>query len=301
MLAATPQSDYNSIPNHEDSVNDFNRLQQPKRNCYSIIHDLLGFEVLRSLHPDAVLLMWGKVLRLFSFGFLAVILVVYLAELGFPATDIGLLQTWTLLGDAIISIVMTSHADKIGRRTMLIAGALLSIVTSIVFATQRNFWVLLVSAIIGVISPSGNEIGPFMAIELSGLSQVSRDSDRTRLLAWYNLFGCFASAIGGLFCGVLITHLTESVGVTVLNAYRIVMMVYAAIQVLLCMLFANLGGDIEVPRDQARVREANPVSLFLGLHKSKMIVLRLSLLFMVDAFAGAFVLQSLISNWFLVR
>ena len=97
-------------------------------------------------------------------------LVVYLVELDFNPEDVGLMFTLTLLGDAIISILMTSQADKWGRRKTLIMSAVLAIFTSIMFASQSNFWVLLVSAIFGVISPSGNEIGPFMAIELSGNS-----------------------------------------------------------------------------------------------------------------------------------
>ena len=92
-------------------------------------------------------------------------------ELDFDSKNVGLLFTLTLLGDAVISMTMTSNADKWGRRSTLIFSAVLSILTSVTFATQRNFWILLFASTIGVISPSGNEIGPFMAIELSGMSQ----------------------------------------------------------------------------------------------------------------------------------
>lgn len=95
-------------------------------------------------------------------------LVVYLEELGLTYNEVGLMFTLTLLGDAIISILMTSRADKWGRRLTLLLSSIFTIFTSIMFATMQNFWILLVSAIIGVISPSGNEIGPFMSIELSG-------------------------------------------------------------------------------------------------------------------------------------
>ena len=97
-------------------------------------------------------------------------MVVYLKELEFDAKNVGLMFTLTLLGDAVISILMTSNADKWGRRNTLILSAIISIFTGITFATQTNFWVLLIASTIGVISPSGNEIGPFMAIELSGMS-----------------------------------------------------------------------------------------------------------------------------------
>ena len=99
-------------------------------------------------------------------------LVVYLVELNFNPEDVGLMFTLTLLGDAIISIMLTSQADKIGRKKTLIVSSILAIFTSLMFASQSNFWVLLASAIVGVISPSGNEIGPFMAIELSGMYRV---------------------------------------------------------------------------------------------------------------------------------
>ena len=74
----------------------------------------------------------------------------------------------TLLGDAMISLLLTSKADKYGRKKTLILSSILAIFTSLIFASQSNFLILLISAIVGVISPSGNEIGPFMEVELSG-------------------------------------------------------------------------------------------------------------------------------------
>ena len=100
-------------------------------------------------------------------------LATYLKELEFDATNVGLMFALTLAGDAVISIVMTTRADIWGRRKTLILSAFLSIFTGIAFASQRNFWVLLTAAVIGVISPSGNEIGPFLAIELSGTIRSS--------------------------------------------------------------------------------------------------------------------------------
>ena len=66
----------------------------------------------------------------------------------------------------------------------------------------------------------------------------------------------------------------------------------------MCLIFSFLGPEIEVPVEIVNEKTANPVSLFLGLHKSKGIVVKLSALFMLDAFAGSFVLQSIISGWF---
>lgn len=154
----------------------------------------MGADALYTLTKDGVILMTCKSLRLFSFGILAVMLDIYLAQLQFSDSNIGMMFTLTLIGDAIMSILLTLFADSFGRKRTLIIGSILAVITSITFATQKSFWLLLVSAVIGVISPSGNEIGPFMAIELSSLAQVTKDVDRTKLMAWYNLFGCFSSA-----------------------------------------------------------------------------------------------------------
>ena len=279
------------------------------RNDYSAIRatetsqarSLTGWEVLTELHTDAKILLISKIVRLFGFGFLAVVLVVYLAAMGFPAQKIGMLFTLTLLGDAAISLFMTSHADKFGRKKTLLLGAALSTATSFIFCFGDNFWLIVFSGIFGIITPSGNEIGPFMAIELSALAQVTPSQDRTRLMAWYNLGGSFASAIGAIVCGGIVSYFHLGFyHLDLLHSYRVAMLVYASTQILLIILFWNLSSSCEVPPQRATVKAANPVALFLGLHKSKAIVMKLSLLFMIDSFAGSFVLQSFISSWFSV-
>lgn len=283
---------YTKVPTSENGVADGSKR---------FWQDLLGFEVLQSLHQDAKMLILAKVVRMFSFGFLSVMLVVYLQCLNFADKDIGILFSLTLMGDMVISLVMTSHADVWGRRKILLVGSFLSIITGIIFATQQNFWILLISAVLGVISPSGNEVGPFMAIELSGLAQVSRDNDRTKLMAWYNLFSCFASAFGALFCGFFISFLQFQFKYSKLNSYKVVMIIYSLIQLLKFYIVYNLTADIEISKTSSNIikkKENNPITLFLGLHKSKMIVLQLSVLFMMDSFAGSFILQSLICAWF---
>jgi MFS family permease len=249
---------------------------------------------------DAQLLVACKCVRLFGFGFLSVMLALYLKELGFTEDSVGLLFTLTLLGDAVISLGITTHADVIGRRLMLLAGAALAVCTTLIFITQSNFWVLTFAAIFGVITPSGNEIGPFMAIELSSLSQVTPDTNRTKLMAWYTLAGCVASAVGALVCGATLQYCAENYPSDgPLFAHRVVLTMYLGTQVVLTAMFWCLSSAIEVPVVNAKVGAlSNPVRLFMGLHKSQGIVLKLSLLFMLDAFAGSFVLQSLTSAWF---
>ena len=253
---------------------------------------LLGYEVLIGLSQDIYILIFTKIIRLFAYGFLAVMLVLYLAELGFTITNIGLLFSLTLIGDALISLAITSNADRYGRRKMLIVGGVLAVVTSSIFIITSNFWILLLVSTFGVISPSGNEIGPFMSIELSSMSEISKDSDRTRLMAWYNLVGSFSTAAGSLFCGILISTFNEVFNFSLLSSYRMVMVVYVMLKLILCFFFFKLSPAIEPKKTQENTK------LFLGLHKSQAIVAKLSVLFMIDSFAGSLILQSLITNWF---
>src|SRR3989304_71567 len=124
-------------------------------------------QILRVLSRDGGFLFITRIARMFGYGFLSVVLVLYLEQLGLNQVRIGLLLTLTLVGDTIISLWITTNADRIGRRRMLIVGALLMVFAGILFATTRNFVFLLVAATIGVIRPSGYEVGPVLSIERS--------------------------------------------------------------------------------------------------------------------------------------
>src|SRR5512135_1914567 len=113
------------------------------------------------LDADGYLLFSTRIVRLFAYGFVSVVLALYLAQAGLSEPQIGLLLTLTLVGDTLISLWITTRADRIGRRRMLLAGGGLMLFAGLLFAVTRNFVLLLVAATIGVISPSGNEVGPF--------------------------------------------------------------------------------------------------------------------------------------------
>ncbi len=237
-----------------------------------------------------------RIIRLFCYGFLSVILALYLAQVGMPEQQIGLLFTLTLAGDAGISLWLTTSADRFGRKRTLIVGALLMLGAGIVFIITRNVVVLMAAAIIGVISPSGNEIGPFLSVEQAALSHLLPDEKRTHVFAWYNLVGSFATATGALSGGWL-AQLLQSNGMPALDAYRVVLMGYALGGLLIGLLFLSLSRDVEV--DATSQTESTP--RVLGLHKSRNVVIKLSALFSIDAFAGGFVVQSLIAYWFFAK
>jgi MFS family permease len=65
----------------------------------------------------------------------------------------------------------------------------------------------------------------------TAISQVTNPEDRTRLMAWYNLVGCFSSAVGAIFCGGIVAYLSGTVGISILLADRIVMILYSCVKV----------------------------------------------------------------------
>ena len=229
---------------------------------------------------------------MFGYGSLAVILVLYLSAAGFDGGQIGLLLSLTLVGDTFVSLWLTTHADRIGRRRTLLVGAALMAIAGVVFASGTAFVVLLIAATIGVLSPSGNEVGPFLAVEQASLSQVTDAKRRTSTFAWYNLTGSIATAVGALVTGVAVGVFRGGMSMSELAADRLILLLYAVVGLALAPLFLAVSPKVEVPPVDTSIARR------LGLHRSRGIVFRLAALFTIDAFAGGFVIQSLIAFWF---
>jgi MFS family permease len=247
------------------------------------------------LSGDVRLLFTTRIFRLFAYGLVSVALVLHLAAAGLSEGQIGLLLTLTLLGDAVISLWITTRADRAGRRRMLLLGALLMIIAGVLFASTRSFWLLLLAATFGVISPSGNEVGPFLAVEQAALAQAIPAERRTGVFAWYNLAGSLATAVGSLVGGTLADGLQGS-GVTPLGSYRVLAAGYAVLGTGLVVLFLRLSTSAEAPK----ISQARPprTGFHLGLETSRNKVFKLAGLFTLDAFAGGFVVQAFVAYWF---
>jgi len=249
---------------------------------------------LRGLDRDGRLLFAMRTVRMFAYGFLAVVLVLYLAAAGLDPLAIGLVLTLTLIGDTIISLWLTTNADRFGRRRTLIVGAALMVVAGIAFAFTSWVPLLILAGAIGVISPTGNEVGPFLAIEQAGLSQTIPDNRRTSTFAWYNLVGYVATATGALGAGLLSQTLLNQ-GWVPLDAYRAIVIGYALLGLVMIVGFWQLDPGIEAPPREA---STDGIRRRLGLGRSKGVVLKLSVLFSLDAFGGGFIPQSLMAYWF---
>jgi MFS family permease len=256
-------------------------------------------DALRQVTPDGRRLFLTRAVRLFAYGLLSVVLALYLAALGLGEVQIGLILTLTLAGDAVISIWLTTRADRVGRRRTLLIGAGLMLAAGGVFALTGDPVLLTLAAVVGVISPSGGEVGPFQAIEQAALPETAPGVYRTNVFAWYNLVGSLAAALGALVGG-LTTQSLQAAGRGPVESYRVVVVGYAVCGLLLALLFRMLSRRVEVSGAEPGAA-LGPTASWLGLHRSRGVVLRFAGLSMVDSFAGALVVQTLIAYWFHLR
>ncbi len=257
------------------------------------------FNALRSLDADGRLLFATRFVRLFAYGALSVVLVLYLVGLGLSEAETGILLTATLLGDTLVSLYLTTQADRIGRRRMLVIGTALMAAAGVAFAFTHELWLLVIAGTIGVISPSGQEVGPFLSIEQAALSQVIPDRARTDVFAWYTLAGAVATALGALAAGFLTNVLQRSW--SPVDSYRAVVIGYACLGVVLLIMFRATSPAIEPRRSDRAAHPRSPLARFSGLHQSHAVVVRLAGLFALDSFGGGFVVQSFAAYWFYLR
>lgn len=256
---------------------------------------------------DIKLLCAQRFVRLFAYGASTLILVSYLTELGNSSARSGLFMTLTLVGDIIISLILTLIADSVGRKAILCIGAALMILSGLVFAVSSNFWVLLTAAVVGVISPSGNEIGPFKAIEESIVAHLTVAEKRSDIYAWYTLFGFAGTAIGMIAGGWAIELARSQFHWNTVQAYRFIFVGYAVLGLVKLVLALCLSRKVEAEPVANSSTEETPTetsallpseteqtpppkkrfSLFSHLsEESRRIVAILSLLFAFDAFGA---------------
>lgn len=237
----------------------------------------------------AWLILASRGMRGFCDGFIAVLLPAYLLSLGLSQLDVGLIGTTTLTGSAIATIAVGMLASRFTQRRMLTLAAALMAATGIGFASVSTLWPLFVIAFAGTLNPSSGDVSVFLPLEQSRLAQAADGDARTALFARYSLVGAVSAAVGSLAAGLPISVASHT-GISTLGAMRGMFLVYAATGVVVCMLYRRL------PRQAARAAQAAP-----PLGPSRPIVVRLAMLFSVDAFAGGLVVNSLLSLWLMQR
>ncbi|KND88846.1 putative membrane protein [Tolypocladium ophioglossoides CBS 100239] len=221
----------------------------------------LGLTTLYRSPRDIKLLCLQRFVRLFAYGSSTLILVSFLQALGHSRAQSGLFMTLTLAGDVCISFLLTLVADAVGRKAILAVGAALMAASGIVFACASNYWVLLAAAVLGVISPSGNEIGPFRAVEESVVAHLTDKAERGDVYAWYSLVGTAGTACGMMVCGWAINALRANLGWSLLEAYRATFVGYAVLGLAKLMLALALSRAVKADRKppEAPTTETTPL------------------------------------------
>ena len=218
----------------------------------------------------------------------SVILGLYLAAIGLDRTRVGWVFAAALAGGALLTIVLTSIADRWGRRHVVLLSASLMAGSSAGFVLTSQLPLLVVAAALGAVNPSSKDIGPFLSIEQAVLPQVSPSNRRTASFAAYNMVGSLSGAIGALLVGA-----PALLGLSAFAGYRAVLWTNVALACLLTVLYTRLSQKVELEAPSAGER--------LGLRESRGVVARLAGLFAVDAFAGAFVVQGIMAYWLTLR
>lgn len=235
-------------------------------------------------------LLAARGLRALADGCVSVILPVHLTTLGFSPFEVGVIATATLLGSGLLTLAVGLHAYRFRYRTLLLAATVVMALTGVAFASFTAFWPLLVIAIVGTLNPSSGDVSVFLPIEQAVLSHVVSDRERTAMFARYSLVGALAGAIGALLAGVPDLAVREW-HVPILHATQAVFVLYALIGLACGAMYGELPHDLATDAQKS----AAPLT------RSRRIVLTLAALFSLDAFAGGFLVQSLLALWLFER
>lgn len=237
----------------------------------------------------ALPLLTGRALRAFADGYVAVLLSAYLLALGFGSWEVGLLSTSTLLGSALATLALGAWGHRLPHRRLLLGAALLMAATGLGFAGLSAFWPLLIVAFVGTLNPSSGDVSLFLPLEHARLAEAAQGEARTALFARYSLLGALFAALGALASAIpdgLVAH----AGLTRLAALRAMFVAYAGVGAAVWLLYRRLPVE--------RGAEARPPA---PLGPSRGVVLRLAMLFSVDAFAGGLVVHALLALWLFRR
>jgi MFS family permease len=253
------------------------------------------------LSKDGKLILAARTLRTFAYGFLSVILAIYLKLVGFEDFYIGLILTATLVNSVIFTLIASFYADRVGRRKVLILYAALMSLSGAIFFVTTNYLALIISALIGTINVTGTETGAFLSIEQAALPQtVNEIKKRNTSYAFYNMVGTFAMSAGVLLSG-LPQLIAQQFGLNQTESIRPLFLLYSIIGLAVLGIYYLISNKVEVQvNNNDNNKDSKTVKQVLS-PKSKQVVGKLSSLFALDSFAGGFVLQSIVSLWFFTK
>jgi MFS family permease len=243
---------------------------------------------------DGALIFTGRAVRTFSLGALSLALPLLLKHRGLSAATLGGVLTATLVEDALLTVAVTALAPRWGRRRLLIVSAIPMVAGGVALAMARDTTWLMAAVVLAVVSSNGQDAGPFSPLEVALLPDAVAPRRQTRAFAWLNVAGFLPAALGALAAGHW-TRVAQASGVALEDALRSVVWAYAAGGGVLALVYSLLSRD--AVRAPGTAPPGTPRS-WLGLHRSRRIVMQLAGLQALDALAGGFVAQSLLVYWF---
>jgi MFS family permease len=241
-----------------------------------------------TMSSNIALLYAARALRGFGDGFAIIILPAYLSAIGYDPVQIGIVVTASLLGTALLTLVVGMIAVRHDLRTLLLGGAVLMIVTGLAFPNVQHIALIALVAFVGTINPSTGDLGVLVPLEHAMLAQGVADAERTRTFARYSLIGALSTATGAL--AAALPDFAGTLGIDRISAFKLMFYAYAALGLLSAAIYQRL------PHAEAKEK---PPSAPLG--PSRGVVYKLAALFSLDAFAGGFTVQSLLALWLFER
>jgi len=235
-------------------------------------------------------LLVAKGLRAFGDGYVSLLLPLYLLGLGFSPLQVGIIATTTLVGSGLLTLVVGLHAWRYHYRSLLLAASVLMAGTGFGFALLTDFWPLMLVALVGTLNPSSGDVSVFMPLEHAVLSRVVSDRERTATFARYSLVGSLLAAVGSLAAAFPATIAGVS-GMSSTNAIQAMFVLYALIACASGLVYRGLPKALATDAKQAMA----------PLEQSKRTIYTLAALFSLDAFAGGFVVQSMVALWLYQR
>src|SRR5689334_9335879 len=235
---------------------------------------------LQWISRDGKLLLGARVVRTFSYGFLSVILAIYLKLVGFDDILVGIVLTATLVNSVFFNLLSSAYADKIGRKNILIIYAALMIASSVIFFLTSNYVALIIAALVGTINVTGSEVGAFLSLEQAILPQtVNNIKKRNSIFALYNMVGTFAMA-GGVLASGLPNFLSQHYGLDQISAIKTLFIFYAVLALVVMGIYLALSKKIEI-----QVQPGQDLSRKSISPQTRGIIAKMSSLFAVDSFA----------------
>lgn len=286
--------------------------------------------MLKWVSEDGRSILAARIIRTFGYGFLSVILSIYLALIGFDGFQVGLILSTSLINNIFFNLIASFYAERVGRKRLLIIFSLLMFLSGIIFFLTDNYAALILAAFIGTINVTSSETSAFLSIEQVVLPRTIKDIKmRNTLFASYNMVGTFAMSAGILLSGLPDFIQQSYYGLELTELMRILFLFYGLLGLVNILIYLRLSKAIEVSdlEKESMMKGTRQINSRLSATRekenlrrnrkkrnlkdwfypsalspeSKEIITKLSGLFSIDSFAGGFVIQSIVSLWFYTK